>query len=205
MKLELDMWHHLLDLYTKFQTDISKHVRVNIQFCGQTVSLNIKPKLYAQYFSYSENKNTPMILSSTWNEKYYKYTYMLYTFPKNSPYVIWSLKKALSHFPVMFFPLCPNNAFMFARPQFSTYWQGMCVRIMNNQICTYLQHKGKYFDIFLQIIRCPWNMCPLCYHSKSFRVTECSLSKFPAFCTKTHSKLPLIQNETLLLSALKTT
>ena len=26
MKLELDVWHHLLDVYTKFQTDISKHV-----------------------------------------------------------------------------------------------------------------------------------------------------------------------------------
>ena len=26
MKLELDMWHHLLDVYTKFQIDISKHV-----------------------------------------------------------------------------------------------------------------------------------------------------------------------------------
>ena len=25
MKLELDMWHHLLDVYTKFQTEISKH------------------------------------------------------------------------------------------------------------------------------------------------------------------------------------
>ena len=91
---------------------------VNIQFCGQTVSQDIKPKLYAQYSSYNENKNTPMILNSTWNEKYYKYTYMLYTFPTNSPDVIWSLKKALSHFPVKFFPFCPNKAFMFARPQF---------------------------------------------------------------------------------------
>ena len=26
MKLELDMWHHLLDVYAKFQNDISKHV-----------------------------------------------------------------------------------------------------------------------------------------------------------------------------------
>ena len=25
MKLELDMWQHLVDLYTKFQIDISKH------------------------------------------------------------------------------------------------------------------------------------------------------------------------------------
>ena len=27
MKLELDMWQYLLDVYTKFQTDISKHVQ----------------------------------------------------------------------------------------------------------------------------------------------------------------------------------
>ena len=27
MKLELDVWHHLLDVYAKFQTDISKHVK----------------------------------------------------------------------------------------------------------------------------------------------------------------------------------
>ena len=27
MKLELDVWHHLLDVYAKFQTDISKHVQ----------------------------------------------------------------------------------------------------------------------------------------------------------------------------------
>ena len=27
MKLELEVWHHRLDVYTKFQTDISKHVQ----------------------------------------------------------------------------------------------------------------------------------------------------------------------------------
>ena len=27
VKLELDMWHHPLDVYAKFQTDISKHVQ----------------------------------------------------------------------------------------------------------------------------------------------------------------------------------
>ena len=168
------------------------------------MSQDIKPKLYAQYSSYSENEKPLMILNSTWNEKYYKYTYMLYTFPKNSPDVIRILKKALSHFPVTFFPFCPNNAFMFARPPFFNILAGMCVRIVNNQMYTILQHKGKYFNIFWQIIHCPWNKCPLCYHSKMLCVTECSLSKFPASCTKTHSKLPLIQNETLLLSALKT-
>ena len=27
IKLELDVWHHPLDVYAKFQTDISKHVQ----------------------------------------------------------------------------------------------------------------------------------------------------------------------------------
>ena len=27
MKLELDAWHHPLDAYAKFQTDISQHVQ----------------------------------------------------------------------------------------------------------------------------------------------------------------------------------
>ena len=27
MKLELDVWHHPLDVHSKFQTDISKHVQ----------------------------------------------------------------------------------------------------------------------------------------------------------------------------------
>ena len=27
MKLELDVWHHTLDVYAKFQTDISQHVQ----------------------------------------------------------------------------------------------------------------------------------------------------------------------------------
>ena len=31
MKLELDMWHHLLDVYAKFQTDISKHVQKKVR------------------------------------------------------------------------------------------------------------------------------------------------------------------------------
>ena len=35
MKLELDMWHHLLNVYTKFQTDIAKHV----QKCTENFSL----------------------------------------------------------------------------------------------------------------------------------------------------------------------
>ena len=27
MKLEIDLWYHPLDVYAKFQTDISKHVQ----------------------------------------------------------------------------------------------------------------------------------------------------------------------------------
>ena len=29
MKLELDVWHHPLDVYAKFQTDISQHVQLD--------------------------------------------------------------------------------------------------------------------------------------------------------------------------------
>ena len=31
MKLELDVWHHLLYVYAKFQTDISKHVQKSLE------------------------------------------------------------------------------------------------------------------------------------------------------------------------------
>ena len=31
MKLKLDVWRHLLDVYTKFQIDISKHVEKGLQ------------------------------------------------------------------------------------------------------------------------------------------------------------------------------
>ena len=31
MKLELDVWHHPLDVYAKFQTDISKHVQKSLE------------------------------------------------------------------------------------------------------------------------------------------------------------------------------
>ena len=31
MKLELDVWRCLLDVYTKFQTNISKHVKKGIE------------------------------------------------------------------------------------------------------------------------------------------------------------------------------
>ena len=31
MKLELDGWHHPLDVYAKFQTDISKHVQKSLE------------------------------------------------------------------------------------------------------------------------------------------------------------------------------
>ena len=29
MKLELDVWHRIINVYTKFQIDISKHVKKN--------------------------------------------------------------------------------------------------------------------------------------------------------------------------------
>ena len=40
MKLELDVWHHPLDVYAKFQTDISQHVqkksRENFSLAGSS-------------------------------------------------------------------------------------------------------------------------------------------------------------------------
>ena len=39
MKLELDVWHHPLDVYAKFQTDISQHVQKspeNISLAGSS-------------------------------------------------------------------------------------------------------------------------------------------------------------------------
>ena len=31
MKLELDVWHHLLNVYAKFQIDISSHVQISLE------------------------------------------------------------------------------------------------------------------------------------------------------------------------------
>ena len=39
MKLELEVWHHPLDVYDKFQTDISKHVQKspeNVSLAGSS-------------------------------------------------------------------------------------------------------------------------------------------------------------------------
>ena len=41
MKLELDVWRCLLDVYTKFQTNISKHVKKGIE--------NLKKNKYKKY------------------------------------------------------------------------------------------------------------------------------------------------------------
>ena len=38
MKLKFNMWHHLLDVYAKFQTDISKHVQKSLENFSQAGS-----------------------------------------------------------------------------------------------------------------------------------------------------------------------
>ena len=45
MNLKLDMWHHLLNVYTKFQTDISKHVQKspkNFSLAGSSTHVRFK-------------------------------------------------------------------------------------------------------------------------------------------------------------------
>ena len=45
MKLELDMWHHPLDVYAKFQTDISQHVQKspeNFSLAGTSSNIPFK-------------------------------------------------------------------------------------------------------------------------------------------------------------------
>ena len=57
MKLELDMWHHLLDLYTKFQTDISKHVQKSQEnFLLAGSSTNVP---FSSVFAHQRAKNYP--------------------------------------------------------------------------------------------------------------------------------------------------
>ena len=48
MKLKLDMWRHLLDVYTKFQTNISKHVQTSLESYSLAASSGNTP---SQVFS----------------------------------------------------------------------------------------------------------------------------------------------------------
>ena len=43
MKLELDVWHNPLDVYAKFQTDISKYVQKSPENCSLTGSSRNTP------------------------------------------------------------------------------------------------------------------------------------------------------------------
>ena len=68
MKLELDMWHHLLDVYTKFQTDISKHVQKspeNFSLAGSSTNAPVsnvfvhqRAKNYQTMTKVSRNQDT---------------------------------------------------------------------------------------------------------------------------------------------------
>ena len=57
MKLELDMWHHLLDLYTKFQTDISKYVQQIPEIFSLAGSSSNAP--FSSVFVHQRAKNYP--------------------------------------------------------------------------------------------------------------------------------------------------
>ena len=45
MKLELDMWHHPLDVYAKFQTDISKHTKKKVRKTFRWLGALVTPPL----------------------------------------------------------------------------------------------------------------------------------------------------------------
>ena len=60
MKLEIDMWHHLLDLYTKFQTDISKHVQKSPENFSLAGSSTNAP--FSSVFVRQRAKNYPTMI-----------------------------------------------------------------------------------------------------------------------------------------------
>ena len=59
MKLELDVWHHPLDVYAKFQTDISQHVQKNPENFSLAVSSSNTP--LSSVFVRQRAKNCPIM------------------------------------------------------------------------------------------------------------------------------------------------
>ena len=57
MKLELDVWHHPLDVYAKFQTDISKHVKKSPENFSLAGSSSNTP--FQVFFFRQRAKNCP--------------------------------------------------------------------------------------------------------------------------------------------------
>ena len=59
MKLELDVWHHLLNVYTMFQIDISKHVEKSAENFAKSKTRknnrqNSENKTFAKNITYVE-------------------------------------------------------------------------------------------------------------------------------------------------------
>ena len=59
MKLELNVWHHPLDVYAKFQTDISKHVQKSPENFSLAGSSSNTP--FQVFFVRQRAKNCPTI------------------------------------------------------------------------------------------------------------------------------------------------
>ena len=57
MKLELDVWHHPLDVYAKFQTDISQHVQKSPENFSLAGSSSNTP--FQVFFVHQRAKNCP--------------------------------------------------------------------------------------------------------------------------------------------------
>ena len=57
MKLELYLWHHSLDVYGKFQTDISKHVEKSLENFSLAGSSSNIP--FQVFFVHQRSNNCP--------------------------------------------------------------------------------------------------------------------------------------------------
>ena len=88
MKLELEVWHHLLDVYTKFQIDISKHVeRSQVNFEKSKMHKNSRQNsenvIFAKSWNYVEKQTAGHLCT-----KFEKFVFMRQ----------WLLKTSLTYF-----------------------------------------------------------------------------------------------------------
>ena len=99
MKLDLDMWHYLQDLYTKFQTDISKHVKKSPENFSLAGSSTNAP--FSSVFVRQRAKNYPTIKKISRNQD----THNISVCTKSEP-SIWFLRpwKQINNFD-LFLPI----------------------------------------------------------------------------------------------------
>ena len=84
MKLQLDVWHHLLDVYAKFQTDISKHVQKspeNFSLAGSSTNAPLSSVFVRQrakncptMTKISRDQDTRNTWTWTWKKFIWQYT-----------------------------------------------------------------------------------------------------------------------------------